>query len=66
MKSEGIARFPETIELTGIRRSNIYLKINPDSKYYDPSFPKPVKLSARSIGWRRSELNAWISGLNVA
>lgn len=24
------------------------------------TFPKPVKISARRIGWRESDLNAWI------
>ena len=27
-----------------------------------PDFPAPVQLSARAIGWRRSELLAWLDG----
>jgi prophage regulatory protein len=27
----------------------------------DASFPKPVKLGSRSIGWRSNDLDGWIA-----
>lgn len=44
----------------GIGKTLAYAKINPESSSYDPTFPKPVKLSTRCVGWRLDELQAWI------
>ncbi|HIE1684881.1 MULTISPECIES: helix-turn-helix transcriptional regulator [Acinetobacter] len=38
----------------------IYELIKVDSKYYDPSFPKPVCLSESCIGWVALEVHQWI------
>jgi prophage regulatory protein len=48
---DAILRMKATVTFTGLSRSTIYEKINSHSKYFDPDFPKPLKLSARSIGW---------------
>lgn len=43
--------------------SSIYgkLKFNPNRpNEYDPSFPKPVRLGPRAVGWLESEVDAWI------
>ncbi|EOV4511275.1 helix-turn-helix transcriptional regulator, partial [Escherichia coli] len=37
-----ILRMPELSQLLGISRSTIYEKMNPLSKYYDATFPRPV------------------------
>lgn len=34
--------------------------INVSSKYYDPTFPKPVRLSESRIGWVALEVHQWI------
>lgn len=60
---DAILRMKQTIETTGISRTSIYAKITPQSKYYDPLFPKPLKLGTRSIGFRASEVSAWKDGL---
>ena len=49
-----IQRLPEVIKRTGISRSLIYLKIK------DGSFPKPIKLSKRAIGWPEQAITEWI------
>jgi prophage regulatory protein len=36
--------------------------INVDSKYYNASFPKPVRLSESRIGWVALEAHQWIEG----
>ena len=29
--------------------------------HHDPEFPKPVKLGQRAVGWRESDLVAWMN-----
>lgn len=33
---------------------------NPNGKYYDPTFPRPVVLTPRTVGYLHHELVAWI------
>ena len=42
-----------------ISRSSIYERINPKSKYFDSSFPLPIRVG-RCTRWRLSEVQAWI------
>jgi prophage regulatory protein len=49
---------------TGLSRSAIYGKLRRDPKRpseYDPTFPRPVSLGARAVGWIESELEAWLA-----
>lgn len=49
---------------TGLSRSGIYarLKINPKRPGdYDPTFPKPVAVGARAVGWLEHEVIEWLS-----
>lgn len=39
----------------GLSRSQIYRILKSD-----PSFPKPIRLSPRRIGWRENEVDSWI------
>ncbi|WP_199457624.1 MULTISPECIES: AlpA family transcriptional regulator [unclassified Marinobacter] len=49
-----ILRLKNVICQTGLARSTIY-------KYIDAgSFPKPVPLGGRSVGWVESEVQEWI------
>ncbi|MGG1946819.1 AlpA family transcriptional regulator [Trinickia sp. NRRL B-1857] len=56
-----ILRLKRVREKTGISEASIYNKLNPCSKYYDPSFPKQIRLGAASVGWLESEVDAWIA-----
>lgn len=49
-----IIDLPEVIERTSHKRSSIY------SMVANNEFPKPIKLSARRVGWVESEVNDWI------
>ena len=49
-----IVRLPEVIRQTGLSRSSIYLKMG------DGSFPTPIKLSKRAIGWPNKRISDWI------
>ena len=55
-----IININEVIEFTSISRAKIYEMIKVDSRYYDPSFPKPVRLSESRIGWVALEVHQWI------
>ena len=52
--SERILRRPAVESRTGLSRSSIYLKIS------EGTFPKPVSLGARAIGWLESEVDEWL------
>lgn len=58
--SDPIIRRPVVEGRTGLSRSTIYAKMDTKGPYHDPSFPVPVKLGKRAVGWRESEINAWL------
>lgn len=49
-----VLRLPAVSDKVGMPNSSIYLMIANDM------FPKPIKLSKRSVGWLESEINDWI------
>lgn len=50
-----ILRLPAVKVRTGLSRSTIYLRIS------EGSFPKPVSLGSRAVGWIESEINDWLN-----
>jgi prophage regulatory protein len=50
----------QVIEFTGVCRSTIYEMMDENSPYYDPTFPKKVKITQKRIGWPAWEINQWI------
>lgn len=56
-----ILRLNRLKEKTGISGSSIYNKLNPRSKYYDETFPKPIRLGLGAVGWVETEVDAWIT-----
>lgn len=48
-----ILRRPQVEYLTGLSRSTLYAYIA------QATFPKPIRLGARSVGWLQSEIEAW-------
>ena len=53
-KNYEIKRRPEVEAKTGLSRSTIYEKMK------SGSFPKPVKLGPRAVGWLDAEIDAWL------
>lgn len=51
----------EVDSLVNISKSTRYAKQDPKSPQYDPSWPLPVRLSARSTGYLVSEIEAWLA-----
>jgi len=49
-----ILRLPSVKARTGLSRSTIYLRISEDS------FPRPISLGGRAVGWIESEIDEWL------
>ena len=46
---------------TGLSRSAIYYKLDPNSRYFDPTFPTQVRLgSGSAVRWVEAEINEWL------
>ena len=50
--TRNILRLPTVKTRTGLSRSTIYLRIS------EGSFPKPISLGARAVGWPDNEVDA--------
>ena len=49
---------------TGLSRSTIYARLRHSPKRpgdYDPTFPRPVSVGAKAVGWVEAEVEAWIA-----
>lgn len=49
-----ILRLPEVIDRTGKSRSGIYADVKAGS------FPRPVSIGARAVGWKDSAIEGWL------
>jgi prophage regulatory protein len=52
-----ILRLRAVQDWTGLSRSMIYALIK------EGTFPKPIPLGARAVGWLESDIQAWIESL---
>ena len=50
-----ILRLPTVKARTGLSRSTIYLRIS------EGSFPAPISLGDRAVGWIESDVNDWLA-----
>lgn len=50
-----LIRLPVVEDRTGLGKSSLYAKVK------DGTFPAPVRLSARAVAWRESDIDRWIS-----
>lgn len=55
--SKRIIRLPEVKSKTGQSRTTIYEKVK------EGTFPAPISLGGRSVGWVESEVDEWIDAL---
>ena len=51
-----ILRLHQVKARTGLSRSSIYHRIS------EGSFPKPINLGGRAVGWLEADIEAWIKG----
>ncbi|QIK37330.1 AlpA family transcriptional regulator [Caldichromatium japonicum] len=49
-----ILRLPTVKASTGLSRSTIYLRVS------EGTFPKPVSLGGRAVGWIEEEIQHWL------
>lgn len=54
-KPEKLLRLPEVESLTGLKKSSIYAGMGASP----PTFPNCIRLSARAVAWRESDILAW-------
>jgi prophage regulatory protein len=55
-----ILKIDEVLEMTSLSRATHFAKLNEKSKSYDPDYPKPLKLGARSVGYVEQEVINWL------
>ncbi|WNC70913.1 AlpA family transcriptional regulator [Thalassotalea psychrophila] len=55
-----ILRLPAVIELTGLSRSSIYLRMK------NQIFPQSISLGDRAVGWLEEDINQWLERCIVA
>ncbi len=49
-----VLRLPIVMARTGLSRSTIYAKVA------NSTFPEPINLGARAVGWISDEVEAWL------
>jgi prophage regulatory protein len=52
--THAILRLPAVKARTGLSRSTIYLRVS------EGSFPKPVSLGDRAVGWLEADVQQWL------
>ena len=57
--NDRIIKKPELIKRVGMSYPTIWRMVK------DHKFPPPVQLGGRRIGWRESDINKWIAGLDT-
>jgi prophage regulatory protein len=50
-----LLRRKDVQSITGLSRSTIYFRIA------EGSFPKPISLGSRAVGWLASEIEEWVA-----
>jgi prophage regulatory protein len=53
--AKAILRLPVVKARSGLSRSTIYQRIA------EGSFPKPISLGSRAVGWLESEVEGWLT-----
>lgn len=55
-----ILRRKELVAIVGLSISACYEKMNARSPRYDSSFPRPIKLGKKAVGWIEMEVLNWL------
>jgi prophage regulatory protein len=53
--ADSILRLPAVKTRTGLSRSTIYLRVS------QGTFPRPVSLGGRAVGWVEDEIQSWLA-----
>ena len=60
MEMDRVMRQKEVSRMIGFSRGHLYRMIA------QKRFPEPFKMGRRAVGWKQSEVQAWIDGLREA
>ncbi|SFR32721.1 helix-turn-helix transcriptional regulator [Litoreibacter janthinus] len=60
MSNDQILRRPKVESIVGLSRSTIY------ELMAQGSFPRPIKLGPRAVGWRERDVLAWLAARPTA
>jgi prophage regulatory protein len=63
-KETRILRRKQVEARTGLSRSSIYARLSHNPKRpgdFDPTFPKPISVGAKAVGWIEAEIEAWLT-----
>ena len=63
-KETRILRRHQVEARTGLSRSSIYARLKRNPKRpgdYDPTFPKPISVGTKAVGWIEAEIEAWLT-----
>ena len=55
-----LLKVTDLVSRLNIGRSTIYAKIKPTSKYFDNTFPLPVRVGVSSVRWHESAIEEWV------
>ena len=53
----------EVAEAIRLSKNTVYRMLDKTSKYFDETFPEPLKVGGKSTMWRADEITAWMLGL---
>jgi len=56
-----ILRIFHLTQKIGLGRSAIYDRLDPQSPRHDPTFPHPINLGGRAVGFVEAEVDAWLA-----
>ncbi|GHE95122.1 AlpA family phage regulatory protein [Aliiroseovarius zhejiangensis] len=59
MTQNKIYRRPDVEQLVGLSRSTLYAMMA------EGTFPKPIKLGKRAVGWRAIDIEAWFEARSL-
>lgn len=57
-----VIRMRRLSEILSVSRSTLYDWLSPSSPRHDPTFPRPIRLSAKggAVGWRTDDVMRWL------
>jgi len=53
-------RLRTLMKKTGLSRASIYLRLKKDSKYFDPDFPRQIRIGGGAVAWIEYEVEDWM------
>lgn len=55
-----LLRLADVLKILSISKAYHFALLNKNSKSYDPTYPKPISIGARSVRYSEGEVLAWI------